>query len=66
MELVAELQSGLMKGNRLDKIWNLPGHYRRRNRNYRARLAAAFGEAVGDLLSLFYLFKNFSYPGSGR
>jgi len=25
--------------------WNLAGHHRRRNRMYRARLAAAFGEA---------------------
>jgi hypothetical protein len=36
---------------RLDRYhWNLAGHHRRRNRMYRARLAAAFEEAVGDLL----------------
>jgi hypothetical protein len=31
--------------------WNLSGHHRRRNRMYRARLAAIFVETVEDLLS---------------
>jgi hypothetical protein len=35
---------------RLDRYhWNLASSHRRRNRMYRARLAAAFGEAVEDL-----------------
>ena len=31
--------------------WNLASSHRRHNRMYRALLAAAFGEAIGDVLS---------------
>jgi len=35
---------------RLDRYhWNLAGHHRRRNRMYRARLAATFGEAIAPI-----------------
>lgn len=39
-------------GRKLDRYdWSLASSHRRHNRMYRALLAAAFGEVIGDVLS---------------